>query len=191
LASRLGDLAEREKWPDLFGDNPDWLPWILEVKFEHPIGDYQRTVEQVKDLRESGDWTLVAWDEQLVAEARRKRLLLWVLATPALLVFAIVGAPITECAAGGPSVTGLRPYLFIGMISGAWMLAAGTIMALVGFSPDLRSWVLGPTLAFVLAGLVAPMLERAFRFAFKPESSIDPACNGGNEGQGSRTEEDL
>ena len=157
LAQRTASSISRQLWGELHLGDDDWLPWIAEIRFEDPINNSPAIKETVASLRRNEMIRLVRWDQKSIDREREKANRVRAVAIPVWgLIFVLGGvalwlaplqAPLTR--AKGAALGLIPTLIVIATLGGAQGLGAPA---------DGRTYAAGAAIAFILAGVIAPML---------------------------------
>jgi hypothetical protein len=176
LNRRVRGALPEPGWTNLLPQDEAWAPWVLEVHLQDPLDHADAARALVARHEQEGGWQLVLWDAAALDTLAGQRLLwrgglgIWavLVALGGALALALAPSQASPRAAGRLAV-----WCWTTVLSLAAVVAVWAMIPILGGPADARSLTLALTVAFLLAGILAPVLSvRSQKTVEPPRSSV-------------------
>lgn len=159
LARETGELLPPERWPEILSEEDSWLPWVLEIRWRDPLLTPDAIRWRVEALRLDAQWKFVLWDDEILLRRRGALVTVLVLGGSGLGLIFLLG--LIALATGPRRERGALAEGLMGALLAMGSVALmGVAAMLEGFYPEDLTWGIAGTTAFLLAGVIAPMIKR-------------------------------
>lgn len=154
-AHRLQSQFPDERWKEAYPADPNWLPWVLEVKPADPINNRDLLTAFIARRQQEGGWQ-VYWDgstlDQIANQEKltRRILLTWIMVMAVAGAWAIANLPKPK----RPIVFALTSGVTVAIVP----LAVWAVFQLSDAQTDHGAFFFAAVTGFVLACFIAPVL---------------------------------